>query len=159
MNLTTNFTLDEMTRSETAARMHIKNEPGTIPTLHLKQLCENILQPLRNVYGKPIIVNSGFRSQELNSAIKGARNSQHMLGQAADITARHTIPKGSATAANANGKGSDAAANYDYREENRYLYHLILALKLPFDQLIDEKNFSWLHVSFGPKNRRQVLHL
>lgn len=157
--MTSNFTLSELTRSETAISLHIDNEPGTIPLMNLKKLCENILQPLRNVYGKPIIVNSGYRSPALNAAIKGARNSQHMLGQAVDITARHTIPKGSASAANASGKGSDAAANYDYREENRYLYHLILALKLPFDQLIDEKNFSWLHVSFGPRNRRQVLHL
>ena len=159
MNLTRNFTLDEITRSDTAARMHISNEPGTIPTLHLKQLCENILQPLRNAYGKPIIVNSGFRSLELNTAINGACNSQHMLGQAADITARHTIPKGSATAANANGKGSDAAVDYDYRMENKRLFSLILSMKLPFDQLIDEKNYSWIHVSFGPRNRRQVLHL
>lgn len=148
MNLTRNFTLDEMTRSDTAARMHISNEPGTIPTMHLKKLCENILQPLRNAYGKPIIINSGFRSLELNTAINGARNSQHMLGQAADITARHTVPK-----------GSDAAVDYDYRLENKRLFSLILSMKLPFDQLIDEKNYSWLHVSFGPRNRRQVLHL
>ena len=156
--MTPNFTLSELTRSETAATLHINNEPGTIPLANLKELCENILQPLRNVYGKPIIVNSGFRSAALNAAIGGARNSQHMLGQAVDITARHTFPKGSSAAANANGNGSDAAS-YDYREENRYLYHLILALKLPFDQLIDEKNYSWLHVSYGPRNRRQILHL
>lgn len=156
--MTENFTLFELTRSETAARMHINNEPGTIPLLNLKNLCENILQPLRKVYGKPIIVNSGFRSAALNAAIGGARNSQHMLGQAADITASHTIPKSSPAAANANGNGSDAAS-YNYRDENRYLYHLIIALKLPFDQLIDEKNYSWIHVSFGPRNRRQILHL
>ena len=146
--MTENFSLSELTRSETAARLHINNEPGTIPLLNLKDLCENILQPLRNAYGKPIIVNSGFRSPALNTAIKGSRNSQHTLGQAADITARHSIPQ-----------GSDGAEDYDYRKENQLLYHLILALNLPFDQLIDEKNYSWIHVSFGPKNRRQVLHL
>ena len=146
--MTSNFTLSELTRSETAISLHIDNEPGSIPLMNLKKLCENILQPLRNVYGKPIIVNSGYRSPALNAAIKGAQNSQHMLGQAADITARHTIPKCSAT-----------AANYDFHEENKRLFSLILSLKLPFDQLIDEKDYSWLHVSFGPRNRRQVLHL
>ncbi len=146
--MTENFSLSELTRSETAARLKIKNEPGTIPTFNLKLLCENILQPLRDAYGKPIIINSGFRSPALNTAIKGARNSQHMLGQAADITARHSIPV-----------GSDGAEDYDYRVENRILFHLIIALKLPYDQLIDEKNYSWIHVSFGPRNRRQILHL
>ncbi len=141
MSLTKNFTLAEMTRSETAARMHINNEPGTIPTLYLKQLCENILQPLRNAYGKPVIVNSGFRSQELNTAIGGARNSQHMLGQAADITAQCNT------------------SMEDKRAANKKLFNLIVAMELPFDQLIDEKKFSWIHVSFGPRNRRQILHL
>lgn len=136
--MTENFTLTELTRSEKAANLHINNEPGTIPLINLQNLCEKILQPLRNAYGKPIIVNSGFRSQALNDAIGGARNSQHMLGQAADITARH---------------------NYDYHEENKRLFNLIISLNLPFDQLIDEKNYSWIHVSYGPRNRRQVLHL
>ena len=146
--MTENFTLSELTRSETAARMHINNEPGTIPTQNLKLLCENILQPLRNAYRLPILVNSGFRSAALNAAIKGARNSQHLLGQAADITARHSVPI-----------GSELATCYDYHHENKLLFNLILALNLPFDQLIDEKNYSWIHVSYGPRNRRQVLHL
>ncbi|MCQ2255567.1 MAG: D-Ala-D-Ala carboxypeptidase family metallohydrolase [Bacteroidaceae bacterium] len=148
MNLTQNFTLSELTRSETASRLHINNNPGTIPIQNLQKLCDSILQPLRNAYGKPIFVNSGYRSPTLNKAIGGATNSQHMLGQAADITARHSIQK-----------GSDAAANHDYREENKRLFNLIISLKLPFDQLIDEKNYSWIHVSFGPRNRRQILHL
>lgn len=148
MNLTQNFTLSELTRSETASRLHINNNPGTIPIQNLQKLCDSILQPLRNAYGKPIFVNSGYRSPTLNKAIGGATNSQHMLGQAADITARHSIQK-----------GADAAANHDYREENKRLFNLIISLKLPFDQLIDEKNFSWIHVSFGPRNRRQILHL
>lgn len=146
--MTENFTLSELTRSETAARMQINNEPGTIPLINLQKLCEKILQPLRNAYGLPIFINSGYRSAALNATIGGARNSQHMLGQAADITARHCPPI-----------GYDAAVDYDFRKENKRLFSLIISLKLPFDQLIDEKSYSWIHVSYGPRNRRQVLHL
>lgn len=141
MNLTQNFTLSELTRSETASRLHINNNPGIIPIQNLQKLCDSILQPLRNAYGKPIFVNSGYRSPTLNKAIGGATNSQHMLGQAADITAKNTT------------------SMEDKRAANKQLFYLILALDLPFDQLINEKNYSWIHVSFGPRNRRQILHL
>lgn len=141
MNLTQNFTLSELTRSETASRLHINNNPGTIPIQNLQKLCDSILQPLRNAYGKPIFVNSGYRSPTLNKAIGGATNSQHMLGQAADITAKNN------------------ASMEDKRAANKQLFYLILALDLPFDQLINEKNYSWIHVSFGPRNRRQILHM
>lgn len=137
MKITKNFTLEELLRSATASRLSIPNTPSVSVTHNLILLCNHILQPLRNAYGKPIIVTSGYRSPELNKAIGGAKNSQHMRGQAADI------------------KGSGGAIP----QENRRLFDLIQKLNLPFDQLIDEKNFSWIHVSFSDTPRHQVLHL
>lgn len=101
---------------------------------NLTELVENVLDPLREKYGKPIRVSSGYRSAVLNRSVNGATSSQHLLGQAADITV-----------------GS--------KEGNRRLFEIIRK-ELPFDQLIDEKDFSWVHVSFRTgKNRKQVLKL
>jgi hypothetical protein len=89
---------------------------------------------LREWYGKPIIVNSGYRCEALNKAIGGAKSSQHMLGEAADITA-----------------GS--------KEENEELFNYIKD-NLEFDQLINESDFSWVHVSYREgRLRKQVLEL
>lgn len=140
MNITRNFTLEELLRSATASRLGLENTPTVSVLGNLTQLCKRILQPLREAYGKPIIVTSGYRSPELNKAIGGAKNSQHMRGQAADI------------------KGSQPS-NGSICQENRRLFDLIRQLNLPFDQLIDEKNYSWIHVSFSDKPRKQVLHL
>ena len=87
------------------------------------------------MYGKAITVNSGYRCSKLNAAVGGAKTSQHMRGEAADITA------GSKT-------------------ENKKLFELIRD-NLPFDQLIDESNYSWVHVSYvsTSKNRKQILSL
>ena len=86
------------------------------------------------MYGKPIYVNSGYRSEALNKAVGGSKTSQHVLGMAADIDTRT-------------------------REGNIELFDLI-AKNLSFDQLIDEKDYSWIHVSFDPKRlRNQILHL
>ncbi len=139
MNITKNFTLEELVRSATASRLSIPNTPSPSVLGNLTQLCERILQPLRDAYGKPIVVNSGYRSPELNKAIGGAKNSQHMGGQAADIKGMQ--PNGSLA------------------QENRRLFNLIRQLNLPFDQLIDEKNYSWIHVSFAESPRGQVLHI
>jgi hypothetical protein len=89
---------------------------------------------LRTVYGKPIRVNSGYRCPKLNKAVGGSATSQHVLGQAADITGGN-------------------------KSENKILFDLIKSLKLPFDQLIWENGGTWVHVSYGPRNRRQVLSL
>ena len=98
-------------------------------------LVDNVLDPLREAYGKPIRVNSGFRCPALNKAVKGSATSDHMTGRAADITG-----------------GSPA--------ENKKLFYMIQELELPFDQLIDEKHFSWVHVSYREgANRNQVLAL
>lgn len=130
MQLSKNFTLAELTRTSAP----YENYPQVKERIALKQLVDNVLQPLRDLYGKPIKVNSGYRSPLVNIAVKGSPKSQHMKGEAADITG-----------------GS--------REENIKLYNLIRN-NLPFDQLIDEYDFSWVHVSYKVKgNRNQELEI
>ena len=85
MKLSDNFSLKEMTKSQTATRKDIDNEPGEEEIENLKQLCERVLQPVREHFGKAVRVNSGYRSPELNSAIGGSKTSDHCKGMAADI--------------------------------------------------------------------------
>lgn len=130
------FTMNEMTRSATARRKGINNSPSPQVAQSITALVEKILDPLREAWGQPIIVSSGYRCPTLNKLVGGAANSQHTLGQAADI---HTV--------------SDKPA------DNKRLFELIQRLRLPFDQLIDEYGYNWIHVSYGPRNRRNILHL
>ena len=128
------FTIKELCKSSTATAKGIDNSPNSEIVKHLEQLIDNILDPLRERYGKPITVNSGYRCPELNKAVGGSKTSQHMKGLAADITA-----------------GSPA--------KNKILFNLAQELDLPFDQLIDEKNLRWVHISYSEKPRKQVLYL
>lgn len=129
------FTIGELCRSNVAALKGLKNEPNTDVKLNLTKLIDNVLDPLRTAYRKPIYINSGYRCEELNRLVGGAKSSQHMTGKAADITA-----------------GS--------KEENRKLFELVRKLGLDYDQLIDEKDYSWLHVSYNEDfNRNEILHL
>jgi hypothetical protein len=129
------FTIEELSHSDTAVARKIDNNPSRVVVENLEALVLNVLDPLREAYGKPIRVNSGYRSPRLNLVIGGAKNSQHMTGEAVDITA-----------------GS--------KEDNKWLFDYIFR-HLPYDQLIDESNYSWVHVSFknGDTNRQQVLRL
>lgn len=128
------FTINELTKSSTAQRLHINNNPTQEVKDNLDKLIDNVLDPLRELYGKPIIVNSGYRCTKLNKAIGGAKNSQHLVGQASDIrTVQNT------------------------KESNKELFDLIKNSKLSFDQLINEYDYNWVHVSYSPRNRRQVL--
>ncbi|OCL16482.1 peptidase M15 [Bacteroides fragilis] len=128
------FTIKELSHSDTAVARGIDNYPTAEAIHNLTKLVENVLDPLREKHGKPIRVSSGYRSAILNQSVSGATSSQHRLGEAADITV-----------------GS--------KEENRKLFEIIRQ-ELPFDQLIDEKDFSWVHVSFREgRNRKQVLKL
>lgn len=126
--------MHELTRSSTAARYGIKNTPGVSETACLQQLVDAILDPLRIAWGKPIVVNSGFRSPDLNKLVGGTAGSQHTKGQAADIECVSCDP-----------------------EENKRLFQLIINLNLPFDQLINEYNYDWIHVSYVPRGRHKVL--
>lgn len=130
------FTIAELVKSDTANKKKINNIPTKEIENNLNQLITNILDPLRESWGNPIIVSSGYRCQELNKAVGGAKTSQHTLGQAADI---HT--------------------KLNTKEENKKLFDLIKSLKLPFDQLINEYNYKWVHVSYSPRNRRQILNI
>ena len=128
------FTLAEMTKSATAQRKGIKNDPSIQVCKSLTALIEKVLDPLREAYGKPIIVTSGYRCEKLNKAVGGAASSQHVKGEAADIRSVQDTP-----------------------EENKKLFDLIVKLGLPFDQLINEYNYDWVHVSYGARHRRQKL--
>ena len=128
------FTIKELCKSSTATQRRIDNSPNSEITSNLEQLVDNILDPLREKYGKPITINSGYRCEALNNAVGGSKTSQHRYGLVADITA-----------------GSKA--------ENKKLFELAQKLNLPFDQLIDEKKFSWVHISYSKNPRKQILHL
>ena len=128
------FTIDELCKSNDAKRNHIDNSPSAEVKRSLTALVDKILDPLREAYGHPIIVTSGYRCPKLNKLVKGAASSQHVKGEAADI---RTVS--------------------DRPEDNKKLYDLIIKLNLPFDQLINEYGFNWVHVSFGARHRRQKL--
>lgn len=129
------FTIEELCQSTTADRKGIDNRCSNEIAANLTALVDNVLDPLRIWYGKPITVNSGYRCPALNKAVGGAATSQHMSGQAADIDTGD-------------------------RQQNKLLFEYIRK-NLPFDQLIDESDFAWVHVSYRAdgKNRKQVLAL
>lgn len=140
------FSIAEMCRSNVARQYGINNTPNQEQIDNLTLLINKVLDPLRQAYGKPIYVTSGFRSQALNAhpKIKGATYSQHLYGQAADIVVY---------AKDANGN------NVVSKEENKKLFDLAQELRLPFDQLIDEYNFKWVHISYSKSRcRQQVIH-
>lgn len=129
------FTIAELCKSQKADKYGINNRCKLEHVENLTNLVNNVLDPIRVRWGMSIHVNSGYRCPDLNKVVGGASTSQHLKGEAADITT-----------------GS--------KEGNKKLFELIQTLDLPFDQLIDEKNYSWIHISHRKENnRRQVLHL
>lgn len=138
MNISKNFTLVELTKSEAASRKGLQNTPSTAEKKALTELCENVLEKIRTHFGKPIKINSAYRSQKVNAAIGGASTSQHCRGQAADIEITG-IP-------------------------NAELAEWIVK-NLDFDQVILEfytrgvPDSGWVHVSYVNKklNRKSIL--
>ncbi len=134
MNLTQNFTINELTYSVTATANKIDNRPSVYVIDNLKALCENVLQPLRDYLGCPVKVTSGFRCAVLNKKIGGTKNSQHLYGQAADLI----VPQ------------KNLKDVYNYIKYN-----------LPYDQLLFEytKSDKWIHVSYRTDghNRKQAI--
>ena len=131
------FTYNELTASATAKRLGIANVPSYEEWDNLRALVENVLDPLREAWGVPIIVTSGYRCNKLNDMVGGAKNSQHTRGMAADIRTLSDIPA-----------------------ENRRLFNLARTMGLDFDQLIDEHGYDWVHISYNKAgNRHDVLHL
>lgn len=138
MILSKNLLLSEMLRSESAKRRGIKNIPTTEHIENMKALAINVFQKVRDHFGIPIHISSGYRSKELNKVIGGSQTSQHSKGEAFDVDMDNT----SIT--------------------NAQIFHYIKD-NLEFDQLIWEfgnsKNPAWVHVSFvrKGKNRKQIL--
>lgn len=128
------FSINELTKSSTAIRQGINNTPPQDAVVKMTALVDNILDPLREAYGKPIVVDSGYRCAKLNKQVKGSATSQHLTGEAADIRSVSDNPK-----------------------DNKEIFDLIVKLGLPFDQLINEYDYNWVHVSFSKRNRRQKL--
>ena len=94
MKLSKNFTLEELIFSVTANNHGINNTPNAEAKAALKRLAVEVLQPIRDAWGKPIVVSSGYRCTRLNAMIGGVKNSQHILGQAADIKASNPSENG-----------------------------------------------------------------
>lgn len=132
MKLTKNFELYEFIRSRKANELGINNYPPLTAQRALKNLCEKLLQPLRDGLGKSITINSGYRCERLNKAVGGSKTSQHMKGEAADCAI--------------DGKAED-------------LLQLLLNLKLDFDQAILYESQNFLHLSLKAEgvNRKQII--
>ncbi len=134
MRLSKNFVLSEITRSNTAKRLGISNEPTKEHLENMQRLITNLIQPMRDSIG-PIRISSGYRSKELNRAIGGSTKSQHCKGEALDLQF-----------------WSEGRIN------NKIIYDWILNSGLEFDQMINEFDFAWIHISLkGKGNRKQVL--
>ena len=127
------FTIPELCASATAQREGIDNRPPECAYHLLHVLVEQLLDPIREAWGEPIVVSSGYRCKELNTLVDGAKNSHHMLGCAADIIAGN-------------------------KADHRRLFNLIRQMqqegKIRFTQLIWEGNGQWIHVSYGPSDLR-----
>jgi len=133
MKITNNFTFEELIHSNTAKAKEIDNFPNSEQTDNLRKLAVRLLQPLRDIFGLPMVVSSGFRSEATNKAVGGVKNSQHMKGQAADISVK----------------------------EPRKLLAILLESGLDFDQAIlyDDWRNNFLHLSYNSgHNRKQVLY-
>lgn len=132
MKISKHLELSELIRSESAKRLGVSNMPTKEHIENLKLLAVNIFEPIRDHFKVPIRISSGYRSEILNKAIGGANTSQHSFGQAIDIDMDGTSIR------------------------NSDIFEFIKTL--PFDQLINEFNFAWVHVSYSPKHRKQILH-
>lgn len=133
MNLSPNFTLEELTVSEIAARKGLDNTPNATETANLVRVAE-LLEQVRALLGKPILINSAFRAKAVNDAVGSRDSSQHRLGCAADIRVPGLTPK--------------------------QVVQACIDAKIPFDQVIEEFD-SWTHISVpntpSTTPRRQAL--
>ena len=127
------ITLQEATESQTALRLGINNLPNEVELDAMKYVAENLFEPIREWYDKPIIVSSFYRCLALNKAVNGSKTSGHVLGNSIDITTRS-------------------------KAENKKIFEFIKTSGLNFDQVINEYNFTWIHISLKKTgNRKQIL--
>ena len=131
MKLTEHFTLQELTASQYAARHGIDNTPPDEAIGHLMLLCVHVLEPLREILGRAIVINSGYRCDELNRAVGGKSDSQHRSGEAADIVVPGLTP---------------------------LQVFNIAAREVPFDQCIKEFD-KWVHLSYRAVGRRDTRYI
>ena len=138
MKLSKNFTLSELTYSSTAKANKVDNTQDRWELDNLKKLCNEVLQPIRDKWDDSIFINSGFRNPIVNRLVKGSTSSQHLKGEAADITV-----------------GSKSG--------NKKLFDMIVQMieneEITVGQIIDEKDYSWIHISLPYKRVNQILHL
>jgi hypothetical protein len=136
MKLSQHLSLSEVIRSESAKRNGISNMPIALHIENFKLLAEKVFEPIRTHFGVPIHISSGYRSVELNKCIGGSLTSQHCQGEAIDIDM------------DSSSSGVTNRMVFDYIKDN-----------LEFDQLINEFDYSWVHVSYESrgKQRKQVL--
>jgi hypothetical protein len=126
------ITFEEATFSATSIRLKIDNSPNSLIQQNMRKVAEECFEPLREWYGKPIRINSFYRSPDLNKAVGGSKTSQHTLGQAIDISA---------------GSNNENKKLFDFCKSN-----------LDFDQLINEYDYLWVHISYKSQgNRKQIL--
>ena len=128
MRISKHITIDEATLSPTALRLGIDNTPNEDVLINMKLVAERCFEPIRNWYGKPIKVNSFYRCEALNKAVKGSLTSQHVQGKAIDITT---------------GTKAGNKLIYEWAKEN-----------IIFDQLINEYDYAWVHISYNKNNNR-----
>ena len=125
------FCIEELTSSATALREGIDNRPSKCAYHLLHVLVDQLLDPIREAWGEPIVVSSGYRCKELNTLIGGVKNSHHLLGCAADIIAGN-------------------------KDDHRRLFRMIVQMQqagqIKFTQLIAEDNYRWLHISYVPSD-------
>jgi len=127
------ITLQEATESATALRMGIKNVPNEFVLEAMKYVAENLFEPIREWYDKPIKVNSFYRCVALNKAVKGSLTSGHVLGNSIDISGGNKI-------------------------ENKKIFDFIKTSGLFYDQIINEYDYTWIHISLKKTgNRQQIL--
>jgi zinc D-Ala-D-Ala carboxypeptidase len=127
------ITLQEATESATALRMGINNVPNEVELEAMKYVSENLFEPIREWYNKPIKINSFYRCLALNKAVNGSKTSGHVLGNSIDISGGNKV-------------------------ENKKIFDFIKLSGLNFDQVINEYDFTWVHISLKKdKNRKQIL--
>ena len=131
MRLSKNFTLKEVTRSNTARRLGIDNTPKNHHLKSMQRLITNLIQPMRDALG-PIRITSGYRSPELNRAIGGSKKSQHSKAEAVDIQFWS-----------------------EGQMKNQLIYDWVLNSGIEFDQMINEFDYAWIHISLKEKNNRK----
>ena len=143
MILSKNFTLQEFTKSVSAIRNDIDNSPNAEHIRNIQLLVKYVLQPLREGLNKPIRITSGYHSEALNKAIKGS----------------HKIIKGKyvATSQHCKGQAADLQFKVNGVMSNKMIWDKIIELDLPFDQMINEFDYSWIHISYNHEYNRKAM--